>query len=153
MGSQVQSFDAAGQRESMSDQPFQIHFTVHHKLHRILLQIDRSAIRPQQRFFIYTNCSGIKSGVPVNGLREQQNPASRTYRIHRSPDQTITADRQDGCICATSFGQLTHRFHHVGTRGINAVPQAVTCRYCKPLGIQIGSDYAWRLPVWPIHSI
>ena len=82
----------------------------------------------------------------MNGLREQQNPASRTHRIHRSPDQTITTDRQDGCICATSFGLLTHRFHHIGTRCINAVPQAVTCRYCKPLGIQIGSDYRGPSP-------
>src|SRR5678809_1654660 len=85
----------------------------------------------------------------MNGLREQQDPASRTHRIHRSPDQTITTDRQDGCICAASFGLLTHRFHHIGSRGINAVPQAVTCRYCKPLGIQIGSDYSCLLYTSP----
>ena len=82
----------------------------------------------------------------MHGLRKQQNPASRTRRIHRSPDQTITTDRQNDCIGAASFGQLTHRFHHIGTRGINAVPQAVTFRYCKPLGIQIGSDYRGASP-------
>ena len=141
MGSQVQSFDAARQRESVTDQPFQIHFTAHHKSHRILLQLNRSTVRPQQRFLIYANRAGIESGVPVYRLREQQNPASRTYRIHRSPDQTITTDRQDGRICASSFGHLPHRNYQVGTRSINAVPQAVTCRYCKPLRIQIGSDY------------
>ena len=74
-------------------------------------------------------------------LREQQDPASRTYRIHCNPDQCVTTHRQDGRIRAPPAGQLPHRNYQVGTRGINAVPQAVTCRYCKPLRIQIGSDY------------
>ena len=97
--------------------------------------------------------AGINRRFPVHRLRKQQNPASWTRRIHGSPDQAVAADRQNHCIGATAFGQLAHRLDHIGTRSINASAQTETFRYCKPLGIQIGSNYPWPRSVWPIRSI
>src|SRR5579862_9463425 len=46
MGGQIEGLRSLGKRETMTDQPFQIHLSVHDKTHRLLLQIHRRTVRP-----------------------------------------------------------------------------------------------------------
>ena len=106
MGSQVQGLRALGEREAMTDQPFQIHFTVHDKTDRLFLQIDRCTIGPHQGLLIDTDGCGIDHGLSMLRLRKKQNPATGTGRIHRGANQGVTADRKNYRVGATPFGQL-----------------------------------------------
>src|SRR5216110_1250032 len=75
------------------------------------------------------------------GLREQQNPSARADRIHRSLDQAIASDRQNRCVRTTTFGLPAHLRNRISARGVNCIFKSEVFRYCKPLLIQIGSDY------------
>ena len=126
----------------MTNQFFQIHFAVHYEPHRLFLQLDGSAIRSQQRLLFDTDSPRVNNRVSVHRLREQKHPAARSRGVHSCPDQAVAPYRQNCGVGSTAFRLLANRFQGVGTRSINALPQAECCfRYCKPLRIQIGSDY------------
>src|SRR2546430_747861 len=61
--------------------------------------------------------------------------------------QGFHAAGQNACVGATPLSELAHHFYSVGTRCIDATPQAVCFTYCKPLRIQIGSDYGRSSPL------
>ena len=113
MGGQIQGLWALGEREAMADQSFQIHLTVHDKAYRLFLQIDRCTIGPHQGFLIDTDGCRIDQGLSVLRLREQQNPATGTGRIHRGANQGVAADRENYRVSAAPFGQLADTLNHV----------------------------------------
>ncbi len=119
MGSQIQRLRALGEREAMADQSFQIHFAVHDKTNRLLLQIDRCAIGPHQSLLIDTDGCRIDHGLSVLRLRKKQYPSTGTGRIHRGTNQGIAADRENHRVGATSLGQFADALDHVCPRSIN----------------------------------
>ena len=121
MGGQIQGLRALGEREAVADQPFQIHFSVHHKADRLFLQVDRSAVRPHQSFLIDTDGCGIDQCLSVLRLRKKQYPPTGTGRIHRGTNQGVAADRENYRIGATPFGQLANPLDYVCSRSVNAL--------------------------------
>ena len=79
MGSEVKGFDSAGERKAVADETLQIHFTVHNKTNRFLLQFNRGAIRAQQSFLVNANRGGVNYSLTMYSLRKQQYPPTRTH--------------------------------------------------------------------------
>src|SRR5207244_12189831 len=78
----------------------------------------------------------------MHRLREQQYPATRTDCVHGRPDEAVACYRENRRVSASAFSLLPHRSDYLGARSVNVFPQAECFRYCKPLRIQIGSNYA-----------
>ena len=127
-------------RKAVTDQPFQIHFPAHHEPHRIFLQIDRSAVRPQQGFFVTQIAAGSIVASPCtvcanNKTRPPGRVASMAVRIRPLPPTARMAASAPRPSVSSRTALTRLRARH------QSFAQAEAFRYCKPLGIQIGSDY------------
>ncbi len=64
----------------MRDQPAQVvslTVTIKDQPQSFVLNVDRGAVGPQQRLFVYADRGGIKDRLPVLGLRKQKYEPTR----------------------------------------------------------------------------
>ena len=80
------------------------------------------------------------------GLRKEQNPPPGSYSLHGSPNQAVAADRQNGRVGASTLSLPAYLLGRVGTRHVDQIFESEFFRYCKPLLVQIGSDYRRPCP-------
>ena len=104
MRRQVQGLSGLMQREAMADQPFQIHFSIHHKTSRLFLQVDGRAVRTDQSLFIDANRGWIDHSLTVLRLSKKQYSASGTGRVHSGANQIVAADSENDRVGAPAFG-------------------------------------------------
>src|SRR6266403_578713 len=147
MGSQIQRFHAALQREAVADKPFQIYFTVHYEPHRLLLQFDRCAVGPHQSLFVHAHRRRIDRRLAAHSLGKQQHPTSGTGGIHGRPDHAVPANRQYHGVSPATFRHFAHRFSGVSLGSVNCQIEAEAISYCKPRRMQIGSNHPSPCPL------
>src|SRR3974390_149787 len=146
MGSQLQRINRIGQRKTMADQLLQIHFAAKYEPRRFFLQIDRSAIRSQETLFVDTNAGWVDDGLSMLRLPEQKHSPARTGCFRSGSNQAVPCDGQNDGVSPSAFRQLLDCADRVGGRGVDVLVQAERLSNCKPLRIQIGSDYSRPTP-------
>ena len=81
----------------------------------------RAEIMFKLRELVDANRRRIDGGLPMLGLRKQQNPSPGTGRIHRWPDQSRAGNSKDYSIGPPALRQLLDGSDRIGSRGVDAL--------------------------------